>query len=110
PRPLVHLVFVPAAPFLVGSADLGLVVCHDLQGKQIWRDALVANVGSVAVSGDGAAIVLACFSEGLRRFTLTGQNRGRLALGESCRLAALSFDGSRLLAGGLGNRFLLLGG
>jgi sugar lactone lactonase YvrE len=102
PRPLHYLAFVPAAPYLVGSADYGLVACFDPAGKLLWRDGLVAHVGSLAVTGDGSLIVLACFSEGLQRYSVQGQNQGRWAVPEPCRLATLTFDGQRVLAAGLG--------
>jgi hypothetical protein len=97
PRPLHHLAFVPEAPLLVGAADFGLLACFDLSGQEQWHVGLVAHCGSLTVSGDGANIVLACFSEGLRRYNLKGQSQGRLAGAESYRLASLSYDGRRLL-------------
>lgn len=110
PRPLHFLAFVPAAPYLVGSADFGLVACLDLEGRWTWRDGLVVHIGSLAVSGDGQTILLACFTEGLRRYTVTGKNVGRLSAPEPCRLACLSFDGRLVLAAGLSHRLLLLDG
>jgi hypothetical protein len=107
PRPLHHLTFVPAAPYVLGSADYGLVACYDLAGHCSWRDGLVAHVGSLAVSGTGDAIVLACFSEGLQRYTLAGRNEGRQQLKEPCRLVALDFEGRSLVAAGLSHRLLL---
>jgi hypothetical protein len=101
PRPLHHLAFVPAAPFLVGSADYGLVICFDAVGHVVWRDGLVAHVGSLAVNGDGSLALLACFSEGVQRYSVTGKNLGRLAVAEPCRLAAVSFDGRLLLLAGM---------
>jgi hypothetical protein len=108
PRPLHYLAFVPAAPFLVGSADYGLVACFDPAGKLLWRDGLVANVGSLAVTGDGSQIILACFSEGLQCYSAQGQNQGRLPVPEPCRLAALTFDGQLMLAAGMGQQLHLL--
>jgi hypothetical protein len=108
PRPLHHLAFVPAAPLLVGSADYGLVTCFDLAGNWVWREGLVAHVGSLAVSGDGSRIILACFTEGLQRYSLAGKKMGRLPLAEPCRLTALTFDGSSAAVAGLSNRLLLL--
>lgn len=108
PRPLHHLVFVPAAPFLVGSADYGLVACFDLTGRYVWRDGLVAHVGALTVSGDGEQILLACYTEGLQRYGLTGRNQGRVAVGDPCYLASLSFEGSLTLVAGLSSRLLLL--
>ncbi len=108
PRPLHHLAFVPAAPFLVGSADYGLVACFDASGGLAWRDGLVAHVGALTVNGDGTQIVLACFSEGLQRYSVGGQNYGRLAQPEPCRLAAQAYDGRLLLVAGLGSQVRLL--
>jgi hypothetical protein len=108
PRPLHHLTFIPSAACLVGSADYGLVACFDLTGQWRWRDGLVAHTGSLTVSGDGSQIVLACFSEGLLRYELTGKKLGRIPCAEPCRLASLSFDGRLILVGGLGPHLLLL--
>jgi hypothetical protein len=108
PRPLHHLAFVSSAPQILGCADYGLVIGHDLAGRCLWREGLFAHVGSLAVSGDGEQVVLACFSAGLQRYTAAGTNKGRLPLAEPCRLAAISFDGRYLLVAGLSNRTLLL--
>jgi hypothetical protein len=108
PRPLLHLAFVPAAPLLVGSADYGLVACLDLAGHWLWRDGLVAHVGSLAVSEDGTLVLLACFTEGLRGYAVNGRHPGRLALDEPCCRAALSFDGRQVFAADLNHRLLLV--
>ena len=108
PRPLHFLAFVPATPHLMGSSDFGLVACLDLTGRWVWRDGLVVHIGSLAVSGNGETVLLACFTEGLRRYTVAGKNIGPLAATEPCRLATLSFDGRLILAAGLSSRLLLL--
>lgn len=108
PRPLHFLAFVPEAPAVVGAADYGLVASFDLKGRCAWRDGLVANVGSLATSGDGGRVLLACFSEGLCSYALSGPPPARLAQTEPCRLAALTFDGGRVLAVSLSHRLLLL--
>jgi hypothetical protein len=108
PRPLRHLLFVPSAPVLVGAAEFGLVVCFGLTGRQIWRDGLVANVGSLASSGDGVQISLACFGEMLHRYRLDGGTHSGLVVEEPCPLAAVSFDGTRVLAATTSNRLLLV--
>jgi len=108
PRPFHFLAFVPTAPYLIASADYGLVACLDLAGKWLWRDGLVLLAGALSVSGDGDNIALACFTEGLQRYDLAGRNLGRLPVIEPCRLASLSFDGRLILAAGLSNRLLLL--
>jgi hypothetical protein len=108
PRPLRFLAFVPEAPFLVGSADFGLVACFDARGGLAWRDGLVAHVGSLASSGDGSALVLACFTDGLCRYTLKGPPSERQPLPDACRLAALSYDGRNVLTAGLTSTVQLL--
>jgi hypothetical protein len=107
PRPLVHLAFVPAAPALLAAADFGLVACLDLGGRWVWREGVVAHVGTLAVSGDGAAIVLACYSEGLQSYSLAGKRRPGPPAPEPCRLAAISFDGRATLLAGMSDRLLL---
>lgn len=108
PRPLRHLAFVPEAPYLLGCADFGLVACFDLTGRCAWRDGPVAHLGSLAVSGAGGRILLACFTEGLRGYALSGKRLERLPLPEPCRLAALSYDGRFTLTAGLGGHLRLL--
>lgn len=108
PRPLHHLAFVPETPMLVGSADFGLVVGVSMTGHVSWREGLVVHVGSLATSGDGGLVVLACFSEGLRCYTATGARQEPISLEEPVRIAALSYDGAKLLIGGRATRLMLL--
>jgi hypothetical protein len=107
-RPLHHLAFIPGAPFLLGASDYGLAACFDLQGKLVWRDGLVAHIGSLSVSGMGEKVVLTCFSEGLQLYDSKGKNLGRQSLTEACRLAALTYDGRQLLVAGMTTRLLWL--
>ncbi len=104
PRPLQHLCFMAEYPRLIGSADLGLVACFDADGKTLWRDGLVANVASLACSGNGATIALACFTTGLYTYRLDGPPPRVLTLPFPCRLATLSYDGERILAADAGPR------
>jgi hypothetical protein len=97
PRPLHHLAFVPEKTALVGAADFGLVVCFGADGECLWRDGLVAHVGSLATSGDGGCVLLACFGDGLYRYNSDGPRQQRIVLDASCRLAAVSYAGDRLL-------------
>jgi hypothetical protein len=101
PRPLRFLAFVPEQPFLAGSADYGLVACFDMKGAMIWRDSPVAHAGSLAVSGDGSSIILACYTDGLHRYSLRSAKPERQPLPDPCRLASLSYDGNSLLTTGL---------
>lgn len=108
PRPLEFLSFVPAAPFLIGSSDYGLVACLDFTGRIVWRDGLVAHVGGLTVSGEGTSILLACFTHGLQGYSLAGQKLNRSGKFWPCRLASVSFDGRYVLAGGLTRELMLL--
>jgi hypothetical protein len=108
PRPLRFLAFVPETPFLLGSAEYGLVACFDAAGTMVWRDGLVAHVGSLAVSGDGSAVVLACYTDGLYRYGVRSGKPERQALADACRLAALSYDGQAILTAGLTSSVALL--
>jgi WD40 repeat protein len=101
PRPLHFLAFVPEKPLLAGSADYGLVACFDVKGNMLWRDGLVAHVGSLAVNGDGSRIVLACYTDGLTRYGVQNSKPERQPLPDACRLAALSYDGRCSLTAGL---------
>lgn len=97
PRPLCHLAFVPEKPLLIGTADFGLVVCFNSAGECLWRDGLVAHIGSLAVSGDGECVQLACFGDGLYRYSAAGSRPRRLPLEAACHVAALSYSGEVLL-------------
>jgi hypothetical protein len=108
PRALHHLAFVPEAALLLACSDVGLVAGFDLAGRCLWRDGFLANVGSLAVSGSGDRVVLACFTEGLRFYGLTGQKLGHQVLPDPCRLCCLSYDGRLALAAGLSGKLTLL--
>jgi PQQ-like domain len=98
PRPLYHLLFLAAEPFLIGAADFGLLVALDLRNRQwSWQDSPVIHLGDLAASGDGRVIALGCFSEGIRRYDLAGQAALSLATPEPCRYVATTFDGRRFL-------------
>jgi len=100
PRPLRFLAFAAERPLLLGAADFGLVACFDLRGRWGWRDGLVARVGSLAVGGDGRA-ALACYSDGLVRYSADGVKQPGGAAG-FVRKAGLSFGGERVLTLGQG--------
>jgi len=106
PRALKQLLFVPERPLLVGAADYGLVACFNEKGETVWRDGLVANSGSLACSGDGSLIALACFSDGLWCYNQAGK-RSQLPQLAPCRLADLSYAGDLILTAGLENQVRL---
>jgi hypothetical protein len=106
-RPLRYLSFVPEKAVVVGSADYGLVTCFDEGGHCLWRDGPVAHVGSLAVSGDGSTIALACFTEGLCFYAVDRPQPQRLPQAAPCSLAALSYAGDTLLTAGPENEVAL---
>jgi hypothetical protein len=102
PRPLHRLAFVAGQPRLIGSADFGLVLCVDAAGQILWRDGLVVHSGALAVAGNGCLIALACYSDGLWCYDLTGR-KWQLAQLAPCRQTALSYSGEQILTSGLEN-------
>jgi hypothetical protein len=107
PRPLQMLTFVPEKPMLLGCTDIGLVACFDHTGHCVWRDGLVANVGSLASDGAGNTITLACFLDGLCCYSITGPPPRRVPQAAPCRLASLSYDGETILTADLGGKIRL---
>jgi len=107
-RALAQLTFVPEETLLVGCADFGLVACLDESGHCVWRDGLVTNIGSVAVSGDGNLVLFACFSDGVYCYSARKGSQGKLEVPEPCKLTAMSYDGQRILVGGLKARMYML--
>src|SRR5262249_15335816 len=98
---------VPQSGALVGSADLGLVCAFDRRGQALWREGLMANVGSLAVSGTGERIVLACFSEGVRHCSMEKPRPEKLPQKPACRHVAVSYSGDLILYAGADNRVTL---
>jgi hypothetical protein len=68
---------------------------------------LVANVGSLAVSGSGQEIALACFSEGLLCYTIDRSRPEPGPWSAPCRLGALSWDGGTALLAELDGQITL---
>jgi hypothetical protein len=105
-RPLTRVAFVPEAPALIGAAEFGLVCAFDAAGICTWRDGLVAHVGSLAVSGTGDLILLACFNEGLCTYALGRPRSQRLPMSPPVRLAAVDYRGEVIVAVGLDGNLL----
>lgn len=108
PRPLQHLAFVPTTGNIVGASDYGLVACFNVDGTWLWRDGLVAHVGSLTLTGAGERILLACFTEGLISYDLAGKKLDKVETAAACRLASLSFDGRLTLVAWLTKQLVVL--
>jgi hypothetical protein len=99
---LAHLAFVPNRPFLLGAAPFGLMVGVDLRAAgsagrlsadPAWQEAVLSNVGRLTTSGDGGMILASCFTHGVQRFDLQGQNEGAYHLGGTVAHAVPDFAG-----------------
>jgi hypothetical protein len=102
PRPAQHLAFIPGTSILIACADMGWVAAYDLlRGDWLWRDSPVTTIGGLAVAENGEPIVLACYSEGLRGYHVTGQPWKTPFLVSACRDLAMSYDGQLLVTVGL---------
>ncbi|MBI3409602.1 MAG: WD40 repeat domain-containing protein [Planctomycetes bacterium] len=108
PKPLLHLTFIPSRRQVVASADFGLAGSLDDKGAWIWKDAPITNVGDLSITGDGATVLLACYSEGLHRYGDDGRSLGRLPTAQPCRHVAQSYSGDRILVAGLNPELVLL--
>lgn len=108
PRPLRHLLFVPERTLLLGAAEFGFVGGFDLAGAGVWKDVFVSHIGSLAHASRGQMTVLSCYSDGLRRYDGNGQTVLPHLAPESCRLAAVNDDGTRVFAATETGKLLLL--
>src|SRR5581483_10946888 len=88
-------------PVLLAASDFGLVGGLDALGRWLWQDAPVVHLGGLACSGDGQAVAVACFSDGVRRYDAAGRPQPAVPTPEPCRLVAATYGGGRLVAGGV---------
>ncbi|MFL5342004.1 MAG: hypothetical protein ACJ8F7_17800 [Gemmataceae bacterium] len=101
PRPLQFLAFIPTLAQLAASAAFGWAGCLDLgTGEWVWSDRPVSNAGALAVAAGGDPLLLACFSDGVRRYGAGGNHRGPIKLPKPCGLVALDFAGEKGVAAG----------
>ncbi len=97
-QPLVHLDFLVREPAILGVAGYGMLCKFDFRGNEIWRENLWSEVGGMAVTGNGSAILLACFSHGIQRYNAAGRSDGSYQLGETVSHVSSSFGPYRMLA------------
>lgn len=98
---LSHLAFVPSTPDIVGVGAYGSISCYELTtsgsgklaGDLAWTHQLMSGVGRLATTGDGAMILVACFTHGVQRYDLRGRNEGAYHLGGSAAIAVPDFAG-----------------
>jgi hypothetical protein len=101
-QPLAHLCFIPDRPFLLGAAAYGTLAGINLaaaghlgrlEARVLWQESLMSNVGRLATSGDGGLILASCFTHGVQRYDLRGQNEGSYHLGGTAAFAVPDFPG-----------------
>ncbi len=109
PRPLQHLAFAVEKAAVIGCADYGFVAAFDQKGDVIWRDGPVSHVGSICVGYGDAAVALACFGEGLRRYSLSGNKLDERKVNDPCHLVAQSYDGSLYATSDASSKVCFLG-
>jgi hypothetical protein len=103
PRPLHHVAFMPSTTQLIGAADFGWCGCLDLTtGDWTWTDRPVSHIGALAVTDSGNSMVLACFSDGIRRYGPGNRRGAAIALPAPCGHVAMSFAGDIGAAAGSG--------
>ena len=105
-HPLSSVVFVPGQPFLVGIGAYGSIsgielypkgTTGHLDGATVWYEALMSGVGRLATTGDGAMILVSCYTHGVQRHNMEGKSEGSYHLGGSASQAVPDFSG-RIIA------------
>ncbi len=100
-QPLAFLAFVPGRPVLVAAAAYGMLTAFDIVGAgagrlrfdRDWEDRQVSGVGRLTTTGDGAMILASCFSHGVQRYDVQGQNDGAYHLGGTATHAVPDYAG-----------------
>ena len=107
-QPLAHLVFVPGLPMLVAASTFGLLVGVELSevrlsagldAEILWEEKLGTGVGRLTCSGDGGLILASCFTHGVQRYDVRGQNEGSYHLGGTASHAVPDFAGRSNVVG-----------
>lgn len=97
-QPQSSLRFLIHQPALLSVTEYGLLCCHQFDGEPLWQQQLYANVGDMAVTGDGQTILLACFSHGIQCHNGRGSQVGSYQVGGTvCRIAT-GFVSSKIAA------------
>lgn len=97
-RPLQFIRFCGTEPVLFGSAENGLLCCHNLAGAQLWQERVWSNVGSMSVTGAGDIIYLANFGHGVQAFDGDGVSLGAYVLEGTVDKVSASYEPYRLIA------------
>lgn len=115
-QPLAFLAFVPGEATLVAAAAYGMLAAFELtevssgrlRGELLWEDRQVTGVGRLATTGDGSMILASCFTHGVQRFNLNGENDGAYHLGGTAIHAVPDFAGRVIAVATLEGELALL--
>jgi hypothetical protein len=107
-RPLMHLQFLHAVPELVVAAEHACFARYQLNGDPVWMERLWSNVGDLAVTGDGKAILLAGFAYGVQVFDGAGAAQGSFVMEGSTKLVSSTFQRKLILSATLERQLMCL--
>lgn len=105
-QPAVHLLFSASQPVLLAAGDFGQMTALALlprpEGKlavePLWKEALLASIGGLAITGDMGMILAACHTHGIQRLDQSGKSEGSYHVGGSVVRAVPDFSGRRIVA------------
>jgi hypothetical protein len=104
-QPLSTFEFLLDRPALLSITEYGLLCCHHFNGESLWQQQLFANVGDLAVTGDGQSILLACYMHGIQRHDGRGVQVGSYQVGGTvCRVSS-NFVARRIAAATIERHF-----
>jgi hypothetical protein len=112
---LAFLAFVPDRPVLLAAASYGLLGAFEIEGNAgkldldvLWQDRQIANVGRLTTSGDGSIVLASCFTHGIQRYNVLGENEGAYHLGGTCTHAVPDFAGRTIAVATLEGELAIL--
>lgn len=100
-QPLAFMTFVPGSPLLIGAAAYGMLMGFELAAgtasrlaaEAQWVERGISGVGRLTTTGDGSMILASCFTHGVQRYDVHGQNDGAYHLSGTATHAVPDFAG-----------------
>ncbi|HWL09949.1 MAG TPA: WD40 repeat domain-containing protein [Planctomicrobium sp.] len=96
-RPLSFLQFCSTESLLFGAAENGLVCCFNLTGAEVWQERNLANVGKLAITGEGDLVYTASFAHGVQAFDGDGSFIGAYIVDGTVNRVDASFEPDRVI-------------
>ena len=98
-RPLRHLQFLSNSTELLVASEYGLTGRYKMSGTPVWTSKLWSTVGDVAATGDGRALFLASFAQGIQAFDgQNGNTRGTFICDGTVGLVTCGFAKRKIVA------------